>query len=624
MDLVSALTVAAAAYYSGEPTMTDAEFDAAQESLFDVDPDNDYFSVVGAEEPEGGGFLKVEHIQEMGSLRKATPGSNTLRNWLSKTSPDVGDFLLVVSDKLDGISISLKYLRGNFVQAVTRGDGKVGDDITDNVRKMRGCISNLHGHTFTGFIRGEIVLTKSSHALVPKYKNRRNAAAGISKRLTDTDICKALTVICYRADGFCTKQEEFSFLSSVGLIVPGWRTCTGAREVEDVLAEYSNGTRGGLDYDIDGLVVEYDALESRVGLGQSQGRPNGALACKFPSDSAVTTLKAIHWQVGASSVVIPVGEFSPVDVGGVTVSRASIGSTQAFLSLSLKEGATILVSRRNDVIPKIEKVISGGTTEFCVPVLCPSCENSLCRSGAHTICTHDNCHAQIVGKLRRWVVGIGVKNFGISLLTALVGEGMRDIPSLYLLEELYLADLELSGKRLGTKSAKKAMSGLLDRTELSLATFVGSLSIDMCGNTVCSTLCDAGIDTLDKMRAAKASDLSGIPGLGQARASSFVLGLEKNSHVIDSLLCNAGISILLPTKLSGKLDGICVCFSGTRDKVLEEKIKFAGGKVKATVNKNLTHLIVKDPQENTSKIKKAKSYGTEILTISEFYAKCLP
>lgn len=641
-DLVEQLQQARDAYYNGDPVMTDTEYDALEDMLRELDPGNALLKQVGAKTTKTK-WKKVKHAAPMGSLLKVQTSDEfgkweaDLRAKLQKAQ-DAGDLgeqsnALVVSEKLDGISISLKYEKGKLVQALTRGDGITGEDITRNVRLMKGVVAEARD--LTGFVRGEIILTKKTHRKhLADYKNPRNAASGISKRESDASACKHLTVVCYQIlsdhHDITRKSTEFKVLEALGFVTPNWETveADARRGVTRVYEEYVKGRREKLDYEIDGLVVECDDLSAMEHLGEHDGRPKGARAFKFPHEEQPTRLREIVWQVGNSGRVTPVAYFDSVNLAGASVSQASLhnisniqrladGCPQKLLGL----GDKILVSRRNDVIPYVEKVLKPSkNARFSVVTECPSCGSKLKRNGEYLMCGNGaRCPAQQSGSIKRWVRKLDIKDWGETLIEALCANGMvGSIADLYSLDEDELAAVTLSGKRLGDSTAKRVMKNLRAKTKLSVADFVGALGIDLWGQSMCQIIVDAGFDSLEKMEDATVAQIASVDRVGETKAVAFVEGFRRRRKVIDDLLA-AGIEIKKPV-VGGKLSGMSFCFTGIRDKTLEAEIKDAGGKIKGSVSQGLTYLVAKDPKSASGKAKKARDQGTKIIGLDEMRA----
>lgn len=361
-DLVIKLRVARESYYHGVPTMSDAAFDAMENSLRKVDPTHDYFSEVGAPASKTG-WPKVKHPVDMGSLGKAQTVED-FQEWVRLRGLVGSD--LIVTEKLDGISVLLTYgADGNFETAATRGDGKEGEDISRNVLLMKGVpkkIENSSGGKV--YVRGEIVCHKSIHPIeFAGDSNPRNTASGTAKRQNSGwQKCRHLNVYSYRLDYTnrdMDKGVSLTELRELGFDVPNYAIVKGS-EVEAYYQEYINKTRDSLDYDIDGLVIEVDSVRVASRLGSHNGTPKGSIALKFPHDSATTTLLDVVWQTGSTGRITPVAIFETVNLAGANVSKASLHNLKRLESLKLYKGCEILVSRRNDVIPMVEGNISEG------------------------------------------------------------------------------------------------------------------------------------------------------------------------------------------------------------------------------------------------------------------------
>jgi len=353
--LVRALTEAKEAYYNGEPLISDAAYDALENTLREADPTNDYFTGVGAAAPVSG-WAKVPHAIPMGSLDKVQ-NDGEFSSWAAIRPSE-----LCVTEKLDGISICLNYQDGDFFQAVTRGDGSIGEDITRNVLMMKGLVRSIPVKGLVS-VRGEIVCKKSDFAAhFQGDSNPRNTASGTSKRQTGAEKCQHLSIVAYQliVEGrdFQEKGQELMGLSRLGFITPNWKVFPDAAHVVRYRDSYIKAARGLLDYEIDGLVVEVNDTKARESLGATNMRPKGSVAFKFPHDSAESVLREVKWQVGNSGRVTPVAVFDEVTLAGAKVKQASLHNIARVNLLKLKIGDRILVSRRNDVIPAVEANLS--------------------------------------------------------------------------------------------------------------------------------------------------------------------------------------------------------------------------------------------------------------------------
>jgi len=369
--IVQRLEAADDAYYnSGEPLLSDAAYDALLTSLRQQDPQHPHLTRVGTQVRPG--WRKVRHGQPMASLNKAQMQPDypdpfvEFRSWLSGCGYRPGD-KLVCSTKLDGLSLSLEYRTGRLVQALTRGDGEEGQDVTRNARRVQNVI-DLLPEGFCGFIRGEVLLDKKTFkAAFSDMSTARNAASGTLLRQQDAERCAHLHFRAFSCVPtppttlrFLEKQGALHWLQHWGFAVPAWVTCSTVESALEVYQRYADGGRADLPYEIDGLVFEFASTARMEELGDMGRGPKGAVALKFPAESQETTLKAIDWQVGKSGRITPVAKFNTVNLGGRSITRASMAGVEQVEHLRLFAGCKILVSARNDVIPRVEANLDEG------------------------------------------------------------------------------------------------------------------------------------------------------------------------------------------------------------------------------------------------------------------------
>jgi DNA ligase (NAD+) len=623
-SLVERLTKARDAYYNGVPIMPDAAYDALEDELRQYDPNHAFLKKVGAAAPVAGAWPKVHHTIPMSSLNKAQDNGG-LKAWFASCAP-VGD--TVVMDKLDGCSIALRYENRRLVQALTRGDGTTGEDITRNVLLMQGAVKVLPGNMpMTVHVRGEIICKKSDFkAHFPGESNPRNTASGTAKRQSDPAKCAHLTVVAYQLlvpGASQRKRNELAALRDMGFQVPRFAVVRGEPAVEALYQQYIKGVRASLDYDIDGLVVEIDNVGHRDTLGELNGRPKGATAYKFPHEMKPTVLKNVRWQVGNSGRITPVAEFDVANLAGANVVQASLHNISNIEAVCQEQhgnrlhvGDKILVSRRNDCIPYVEALLVPNLKGIAleVPTHCPECKTALQRDGEYLICPNtDGCEAQRSGAIKRWVDKISVLHVGDTLIEALVESGkVKDIADLYTLDPAAVAAMTMSGRSVG-ESGTKAIRNLRAKMTLPLHLIIGSLGIPNVGRTTAKTIVDAGLNSVDKMLKASYTDVAGIPGVGASKAEDFVDGMKAKAKLLSKLF-NAGIQV---QQVGGALAGKSFCMTGFRDKTLEEAIEAQGGSIKSSVGKGLTYLIALDPNSGSGKVEKAKQYGTKIIGVEQ-------
>ncbi len=575
----------------------------------------DAITRVGAPPPKNGKWPKIVHEVSMQSLNKVnTP--DELVDWNRKCG-SAKQFLC--TEKLDGISVSLKYDDGVLISAGTRGTNGVGENITRNVKKMKGVLCDLP-EDFTGHIRGEIVLLHSDWKKYLSDKaNPRNAASGVAKRI-DGYQSQHLTVMVYTIDGkdFDREDQAFKYLESLGFNVPNYSVCT-LEEVTKTWHKYMNKTRAALDYDIDGLVIRLNDRKEQFALGEEAHRPKGATAFKFEAPEARTKTTNIVCQVGDTGKITPVVEFEPVELMGATITRATLHNFSNVKNLKARIGCTVLVSRANDVIPFIKEVIDPTDEYFKAPTKCPACGAKTIQVGEYVACPNKkSCPAQVIGRLNKWIGELGILEWGEAILTKLIDAGtVEDVYDLYTLEANDITSLE----RMGEKGAKNLLDELDKYRKVSLENFLGGLCIEGIATSSVKSVMEAGYDTLDQIRKLSIEDFESIPGFGEKKATSFHDGLIENASRIDKIL-NAGVSIKgKEQKIIGKLTSLSFCFTGTmvnKRSKLEQMVKDAGGDVKDKVDKSLSYLVIADPNSTSSKANKARNNGTKLLSEDEF------
>ena len=336
-------------------TLTDKVYDARETELRTLDPNHWVLKIVGAPVIQSE-WKKAKHQIPMGSLNKVNQ-PHELTDW----AKDKACKEWFVTEKLDGLSIECVYDNGKLVQAITRGDGETGEDITVNVIRMGGVNSDLK-NDFTGSLRGEIIMLKSIHQKFFSDKaNPRNAASGVSKRLDQVDVDK-LNILFYQVLGdnmdFPLEEEQFVWLVKNGFGIPNYWVFSTVDEANKHWRDYQDTDREKLDYDIDGLVVRINDMTAQMSLGDKDLRPLGAMAFKFDNETRESTLLDVIWEVGNSGRITPVAIVSPVVICGAEIKRASLHNVKRVEELGLYIGCKVLVSRRNDVIPYIEEKIA--------------------------------------------------------------------------------------------------------------------------------------------------------------------------------------------------------------------------------------------------------------------------
>jgi DNA ligase (NAD+) len=345
------------AYYNLSPVVSDQVYDAKLARLRELSPEDEAVKAVGASVPRLTVWEKVEHRIPMGSLSKVNLEAE-LHEWAEKIGAADEEFLF--THKIDGSSMELVYEGGKLVRCVTRGDGMVGLDVTENVRRIPD-VPGVIPITEEVTVRGEVVMTKEMFKSVysQEYANPRNTANGKVQAKKGGEDCKNMTFIAYTlmsesAPG--KESQRFKVLGKMGFIVPDHHVLNlaGVQQAHERLAK---GGREAIPYEIDGTVVRLNDIAAQEALGDLNMRPRGQVAYKFEAMQGVTTVEGVTWQVGNSGRITPVAKVAPVSIGGVTITSISLHNLSMFRELALYRGCQVLVSRRNDVIPFIESRI---------------------------------------------------------------------------------------------------------------------------------------------------------------------------------------------------------------------------------------------------------------------------
>ena len=625
-EMKSALLEASDAYYYGKPqTMSDAGFDTLKDQFAEKYPDDPFLNTIGAPVPENSPWQKVKHKIKMFSCNKVNT-ADEFEKWLM--SNGLAREVLVGSEKLDGISLSIDYVDGKLVKGTTRGDGKVGEDITPNVLRFQNVKAELP-IKYTGSLRGEVMMKHEDldavNAIceqrgVRGYANVRNAASGIARGL-DGQFTEYLYVEYYYASGsFDTKIGMYSFIDNLGLI-----TCAhfegDFKVMERMYNDYEDSIREVLTHDIDGLVFEPNDLSLLEELGLKHDNWRGQIAWKFSSIKKHTKVEDVVWQLGNSGRITPVLIMEPVSLMGVTISRASVHNVEMFEEYDFRVGDTVLIERANDVIPQVVENIGGGDKRLKIPKNCPSCGETIKRDGVFLVCDNEECCGGKIGNLRKWIKKLELKGIGPGIISSLFDAGLVKIPSdFYQLTPDMICNLE----GFGSSSAKKIVDTIQSKKELTLAEFIGGLNIPNFSGKTAELLEKNGFDTVKKILNAQEYELTAIKGIEITTARAILKGLQKKVKVILGL-SYSGITIKEKNKMAkGKenaLTGKKVVFTGALEIKRAEAQKMVmevGGECPSSLSKTTDYLVIADPDSTSSKAQKARKFGTKLISESEF------
>ncbi|HWS48712.1 MAG TPA: BRCT domain-containing protein [Candidatus Methanoperedens sp.] len=651
-DLGELLISAKKAYYTGgKPIMDDHTYDTLENILKQKLPYHRIFTKVGAPNFNTG-FDKKTHTIPMGSLNKVTNFDDLVHYFELKK---ISHIELVIQPKCDGISLEIEYQNGKLVNAITRGDGIIGDLITQNVIKMKNFVKSLPDD-FSGSIRCEIVVTKkdfeelndivsqdtslregtptkqslpedrhNSTSLATTYSNPRNAASGLSQRLDGkySNLCSlyAVDILPQNTEIYdiSTEYTKIDLLEFFGFTPVESLLCHSFHEIETIYQRFLNTKRQDYPYEIDGLVIKINDLNVARELGVKNNRPKYQVAYKFPADSNQTQINKIFWQVGPMGSITPVAEVEPIELSGAIISFASLGNYDLVIKKDLNIGDIIEISRRGDVIPHIEKVITKVThNHIDIPTNCPDCGTLLIKEDKNIRCPNQkNCMSQILGSLRLFCDTLGILGLSDKTIRKLYQADKIRLPG-----DFYKLTIDdISGlDNLGEKSGKNIISQIQSKRSLTLKQVFDAAVIPHFSTARVQQLIDAGFNTPQKLLDIKVDNLLLIKGFQKTLAQKIVNGITLRHSWINSIISN--VDIKLPTTNNLSLKGLNFCITGDlsipRPQFIE-KVESNGGKIVSAVSKNTNYLVSNKNESNSSKFISAKKLNIPIISENDFY-----
>jgi DNA ligase (NAD+) len=633
-------------YVLDQPELSDAEFDVLMRELKQLEQEHSELQTpdsptqrVGGRPREG--FVKVPHSSAMLSLDNALNEEelrdfdNRVRNLLKSET-----FEYVAELKLDGLSMAAQYQDDRLVRALTRGDGRVGEEVTENARTIRSLPlrvrhnSFAHGAPFE--IRGEVVMQQRSFqalneeretAGLPRFANPRNAAAGALRAL-DPGITAARKLDCFAyfllKDGrpyFESHWKNLETLQSAGFKVNAHRRkCANIDELLDFIHEWDS-KRESLPYETDGVVAKVDSIPQQERLGWTAKAPRWAIAFKYAARQANTVVENIEVQVGRTGNLTPVAHLKPVSLAGVTVSRATLHNEDEISRLGVEIGDTVLVERSGDVIPKVVRVVEQGKGRkpFHMPAQCPVCKGHVVRIEGESAsrCVNANCPARLRESILHFASrGImDIDGVGDALVDQLLDRGMvHSIADLYDLKKEQLLALE----RMGEKSAAKIIRNIEESRARPLSRLISGLGIPFVGERTAQFL-EAHFGNLDDLAAASIETLQEVGEVGPKVAESIrqFFAERRNCDLLERLRA-AGVNfkgVKQAARKTGPLSGLTFVITGTlpnlKREEAKEKIENAGGKVSGSVSSKTNYLLA--GEEAGSKLDKAKDLKVEVI-----------
>ena len=610
------------AYYTtGKPIMDDHTWDVLEDILRKKLPYHRIFTKVGNQNFDTG-FDKKKHVMPMGSQNKVNISDDLVHYFELKKIPTDTNF--VVQPKCDGISLEIEYKNGQLVDAVTRGDGQIGDVITQNVVKMKNFVKKFKDG-FSGSVRCEIVMLnqdfeKLNQLSDEKYSNSRNATSGISQRLDSkfSEFCSLYAVDIFSSQKeFQTEVAKIDYLKHHGFTTVENISCSTFEEIEKNYQQFLTKKRKDYPFEIDGLVIKINDLKIQHQLGSKNNRPKGQVAYKFPSRSSQTRIISINWQVGPMGTITPVAQVDPIEISGAIITFASLANYDLIKEKNINIDDIVEIQRRGDVIPHIEKVITKVTSgHVLAPTHCPSCKTKLIVDSKFLRCPNiKNCPDQIQGSLKIFCDTLEIKGISDKTIAKFYQVHLLRLPGDFY--HLQVSDFEnIFG--LGKKSGTNIVKEIQNKKTLTLKQILDASVIPNFSSQRILQLLNAGFDTPDKILNITVDQLEALPGIQITLAQKIYQGIQDRQDFIKSILSQVNLK---HSKSSTKFLGLTFAITGTLDqprKDIEDTIISLGGKIAASVTSNTSYLITNETKSNSSKFISAQKLGTKIITENEF------
>ena len=637
-------------YNEDNPEISDFEYDMLMVELRNLEKDNpEFLSEDSLTQKVGGhvkeGFAKVTHevplqsLQDIFSLEEIDEFDERIRKKAEEN--DIDEVKYVVETKIDGLSAALEYKDGKFVRGATRGNGIVGEDVTQNLKTVKTIPMEIN-EEIEITVRGEVFISKEDFEKMNQereeneeelFANARNAAAG-SLRQLDSKITEKRPLDIYifnvqKIEGkeFNSHFEELEYLSKLGFNVNPVRIpCKNLKEVKDAIEKIGD-MRESLTFGIDGAVIKVDDLKFREILGTTAKTPRWAIAYKYPPEQKETILKDIAVQVGRTGVITPMAILEPVKVAGSTISKTTLHNEDFIKEKDLKIGDTVVIQKAGDVIPEIVKVViekrTGEEKEFEMPRICPVCGAEAVREEGESAvrCTGIECPAKLFRNLVHFVSreAMNIDGLGENIIQQLLDrELIHNISDIYELELEDVASLKKNGK----KFAQNLIDSINASKQNDLYRLITALGIRHVGAKASKILAKR-YKTIDNLANASFEELSQINDIGQVMANSIrEFFLQDQTIDLIEKLKSAGVNTIAiqEESVDNRFEGKTFVLTGTLEKLTrkeaEDIIEKFGGKTSSSVSKKTDYVLA--GEEAGSKLTKAQTLGITIISEEEF------
>lgn len=622
-------------YVLDKPTVADTQYDALYDQLVLLEkqtgvvlPDSPTHRVGG--EPLKN-FVQHKHLKRLYSLDKVQ-SFGELQEWMQKVNKAVGEVEFTVELKYDGLTINVTYEDGNFAGAATRGNGIVGEDVTEQVKTIKTVPLSI---PFKGKceLQGEGIMRLSA---LEKYnrehpkdilKNARNAAAGAIRNLDPKVTAQRNLDVVFYSNGYeeglqvHSQTQLVKFLQENGMLTNYvFKRAKTFEEVKAVI-NYIGEKRSSFDFLIDGVVIKINDFAVREKLGYTDKFPKWAIAYKFDAEQVTTRLNQVEWQVGRTGKLTPIGKLDAVELCGATIRRATLNNFGDILRKKLKTNALVFVRRSNDVIPEVLGAAEEGGEEIVKPTVCPACGFPLQEVGANLYCVNaENCRPQIVARLSHYCEkgACDIEGLSDKTVNLMVDKlDVRSVADLYRLTKEQLLTLE----GFKDKKAQNVVDAVEKSKNVALPQFIYALGLDNVGTVTAKDLA-AMFGSVDNLQKATTEQLTSIDGIGDVVAEGIVQYFKESQNLeIIRQLKEAGINPQMHLQeKKGPFLGKKVVLTGSLSHYTRSEaskiIESLGGEVSSTVSKTVNLVVA--GEDAGSKLQKAQSLGIEIIDEQQF------
>lgn len=645
-DLTALLNEAGYRYYVlDDPTLPDFEYDRLLRELEDLEKTYPEYVLPDSPTKRVGGqavntFGEVTHAVPLMSLQDVF-SMEELEDFLNRTQEALPNAAYSVEPKIDGLSVALEYEDGRFVRGATRGDGVVGEDVTENLKTIRSIPMTLENAPARLIVRGEVYMPKKTFRTLnaaleengeKTFANPRNAAAG-SLRQKDPKVTakRKLDILVFNvqlAEGvtFTSHCETLEYLKSLRFKVIPYKKLSAPKKIEEEILRI-NEERENLPCDIDGGVVKLDDLAQRELLGATAKFPRWAVAYKYPPEVKSTVIEDIVIQVGRTGVLTPKAVVAPVRLAGTTVTNATLHNQDFISRLDVRIGDTVRIRKAGEIIPEILGVDLSkrpeNTKPYFLPDRCPVCGAEVVRDedGAFLRCTGAECPAQLSRNIAHFVSrdAMDIDGLGSAIVESLISQKLIKSPA----DIYYLTLEEISGLwKSGTTAAKKLLAAIEASKQQDLSRLIYALGIRQVGVKTGKSLA-AAFGSMDALMEAPLEALTAVPDIGEITAQSIYewFRQDQSQHLIRRLR-EAGLNfeskrVITDTRLAGKTVVLTGTLSRFTREEATEKIELLGGKASGSVSRKTSFVVA---GENAgSKERKARELGIPVLTEDEFW-----